>query len=64
MTCNRCEGRGFIRQCVLRLDDVAPGQPQTATVIEVREPEVCPDCGGKRAAGRLLDGVEHNGMPS
>ena len=46
MTCNRCKGRGFIQECVLRLDDVAPGQPQTATVIEAGEPEFCPDCGG------------------
>ena len=45
--CQRCEGRGYIRECVLRLDDVEPGEPQTATVIEVLEPRLCPECGGK-----------------
>lgn len=44
--CQRCKGLGFIRECVLRLDDVAPGEPQTATVTEVLDPRECPDCGG------------------
>ena len=46
MPCTRCHGLGYIRQAVLSLDDVEPGQPQTATVIEVKDPEFCPECGG------------------
>lgn len=44
--CERCHGVGFIRQAIMRLDDVVPGEPQTVTVIEVRTPEFCPECGG------------------
>ncbi len=53
--CERCHGRGCIQQCTLMLDDVPAGQPQTATVIEVKDPQFCPECGG---SGEVDDAVE------
>lgn len=50
MTCARCHGRGWIRQCEMRLDDVVPGEPMTATVTKVFDPEECPDCFGAGVA--------------
>lgn len=50
MDCARCHGRGWIRQIEMRLDDIVPGKPQTATVTKVFGPEVCPDCSGSCVA--------------
>jgi DnaJ-class molecular chaperone len=44
--CDRCEGRGWIRRVELELDHTPPGEPVTATVTRLFDPECCPACEG------------------
>jgi DnaJ-class molecular chaperone len=55
-TCERCHGNGFIRQCLIAIDPIVPGEVVTGSVTEVLGPEQCPACGGSGVTPALQRG--------